>query len=197
MTIKALTKFFETFQNVPFEIEDVRDQCVESLGIQDEIILHKENMDPDFLLGILVRYTKRIAPYKEPKRCALIIFNGNIPIEYQRLACCKELVHLFDVPPLVTNTRDSIITLIGHLTGGLNITTPEPGDWQAIKDKLALYQALAILFPHEAREDLMPFYANGTISDAWIAEYFCIPEEYVEFLMSDKWDGLRSTLMDL
>jgi hypothetical protein len=197
MTIKALIEFFETFQNVPIEIEDVKDHCVQSLGVQDEIILHKLDMDPDILLGMLVRFTKRVGVYQEPKRCAIIIYNGSVSIEQQRLACCKELVHLFDVPALVTNTPESIGVLIDHLTKGLSITSLSPGDWHAMKDKMALHQALAILFPHEAREELLPAYEKAVIGDTWIAEHFCIPVEHVEFLMSDRWDGFRKALLEV
>jgi hypothetical protein len=197
MTIKALIQFFETFQRVPVEIQDVRDQILEAYGIEDEIILHRADMDPNILVAMLVRFTERRDAYAPPRRCALIIYSGNVPIEVQRLAVCKELVHLLDVPALQSRTRDDVITLIKNLTEGFNLTQLSVGDWQAMKDKIALYQALAVLFPHELREDLMEPYENGTIDDAWIAEYFSIPEEHVELLMSDKWDGFRRTLMEL
>lgn len=197
MTIKALIEFFETYQNVPVEIQDVIDHSVETLGIQDEITLFASDLDPDVLLGMLVRYNESDGLYKPPKRCALVIYNKNVPIEYQRLACCKEIVHLFDVPALVTNSRDEIISLINNLADGFDINALSIGDWQALKDKLALHQALAILFPHEAREDLMTPYNEGKIDEHWIAEHFCIPLEHVEFLMSDGWDTFRKALLEV
>jgi hypothetical protein len=115
----------------------------------------------------------------------------------RRLVVCKELVHLFDKPVLTTNSRDEINALIDNLVEGFDLAKVSPGDWQAIKDKLALYQALAILFPHEAREELVPLYEKGQIDEAWIAEAFCIPYEYVEFLMSSKWDSFRQVLSEV
>ena len=52
MTVKALIEFFETYQRVPVEIQDICDHCIETYGIQDEIKFRKINMDPDLLLGI-------------------------------------------------------------------------------------------------------------------------------------------------
>jgi hypothetical protein len=118
-------------------------------------------------------------------------------VDWQRLACCKEIIHLFDVPALETNDRDSLVNLIRDLTEGFNIGMLSPGNWQAIKDNLAIHQALAVLFPHEVREDLMEAYDHGTIDDRWIAEKFSIPEDYVELLMSDRWPEYRKALMEI
>jgi hypothetical protein len=198
MSVKNLIEFFETFSKVPVEVQHVLDHAVDSLGVQDTITIQPVDMDPEILLGILLRYIKHNNAYGEPIRCAIIVYNcnGRVSVAEQRLACVKEIVHLFDVGSLKTNTREEIIDLVDNLEN-FDIATPGPGDWQAVKDKLALYQALAVLVPHEIREDLMEPYHSGRIDDHWIAEKFSIPEKHVDLVMSKDWDSFRQVLLDL
>ncbi|WP_275789003.1 hypothetical protein [Pararhizobium gei] len=65
----------------------------------------------------------------------------------------------------------------------------------AAKDKLAIYQALAIMFPLSARDQALEQRKAGrTVAD--VARWVCLPIPLVKMVMGDEWPELRQDLLD-
>jgi hypothetical protein len=70
--------------------------------------------------------------------------------EWQRLVCAKELIHVMDGNAEKTNTSDELQGLIDKIIGPLSTEDFGLADLMAAKDKLAIYQALGVIFPDAA-----------------------------------------------
>ena len=196
MSVGRLITFFSMFTKIPVYVEDVRDQMVE-MGIQDEITLVPMDVPPQHLLGMLVRY-RESGLYGNTKNCALVFYNENVSRDVQRLVCCKELMHLFDNQSALTNSRDDFYALIdGVIDLSKALNGPLGAAPQSILDHLALVMGLAVLFPHEIRDDVIAAHNASRMSVGDIAEEFDIPAQYVPFLLTKEWDSLRETLLKL
>jgi hypothetical protein len=124
----------------------------------------------------------------------VVFYNSNITPQEQRVICCKELVHLYDDGETVTRTAgdlahlvDDVIAMEPPPTAGIRI--------QGLADKIAIFYALAILFPDEMRGDLKDLLDDQAIDHTTIAQLFDIPEYYVSFLMSREWYAVRNVLV--
>ena len=187
MSVASLIEFFSTFRKLPVQIDDVRDQIVH-LGIQDEIVFRPDpEMNQDILHGVFYRYRKYNGVYQLAKNCTLIVYNANLTQDWQRLVCCKELMHLCDPPTFRTDTPDHVVGLAKHLLEAQIHSIPRRTDLMALKDRLAVYEALAILLPEEARDELKPYYDRGQLTIDQIAQFACLPQEMVGLVMHDGW----------
>jgi len=106
MVLQKLIERFETVNQLPVEIPEVRDAIV-SLGVQDDIrFCPDDRVDTAVLRGLYYQYTTHSAPYSEPTFCSLIVFSNSLPKEWQRLIACKELMHVLDNKSERTNTLE-------------------------------------------------------------------------------------------
>jgi hypothetical protein len=62
-------------------------------------------------------------------------------------------------------------------------------------DRLAEYQAIAVLFPWTAREVLLAPYKNDLLSLDDISRMADIPRKYVSFVMSEFWEESYNSLL--
>jgi len=60
----------------------------------------------------------------------------------------------------------------------------------AAKDRLALYQAIPILFPEAARQDALIKIASGSMKLTDVAEKACLPSEFVGLALTLEWPDL-------
>lgn len=195
MSVGRLIEFFSTFTKLPVYIEDICGQMVD-MGIQDEIVLIPMDAPPQILLGMMVRYRESGA-YTSPKNCALIFYNVNVGRDEQRLICCKELIHLFDTDHALTCTSEDFLTLVEgviDLEQALSTGTIQTNA-QAFVDHAATLMALAVLFPHEIRDDIIAAHDAGRMSIGDIADEFDIPADHIPMLLSKTWDAIRTILM--
>ena len=107
MLIQQLVRTFESRTELPIEISEVRNAVVE-LGIQDEIIFSGEDMDPAKCRGVFYQYTQKRTPYGDPDLISLIIYSDRLSIPWQRMVCCKEIVHVLDRQEGKTNKADRL-----------------------------------------------------------------------------------------
>jgi len=97
-----------TIDKLPVEVTDVRDVIIGS-GIQDKIIFCPDNkMDCRKLLGAYYQYTTRPTIYGDPQFVSLIVFSSNQDVDWQRMICCKEMVHILDDEAEKTNTVEEL-----------------------------------------------------------------------------------------
>ena len=110
------------------------------------------------------------------------------------MVCCKEIVHVLDRQEGKTNKADDVLALVDKLLGPLSSEDYGMADLMAATDRLALYQALAILFPSAAREIALNKIKEKTIVE--IAEWASIPEPLIRFALDPDWPQLREQLLD-
>lgn len=192
MTLSRLVGAFDNFANLPIEIPDVRDELIK-LGFQERIIFQEGDFNPAQLRGVFYQFTRRAVLYGEPERCSLILYSSHLSLEWKRMVCCKELIHVLDGAAARTNTADEVTALVDKLLGPLSNEDFGLADFQASTDKLALYQALAILFPDDARTDILAMNPRPSIAD--VAKWACLPSQLVEFVLSDDWPGIVKGLL--
>lgn len=189
MSVGKLIDFFSTFHVLPVEIETVKDQIVEEYKIADDIIFVSVDIDPSILLGMHYRFFGR-DPNGIVVSKILIAYCSRLPIEWQRVVCCKELIHIMDRSFLRTSTEEAIASLAVALMLPLSAMAHGVSDIAAGKDRLAIYQAIAILVPEEMREDLMGELASKARSLENIAEMLVLPKELVEIALSSEWSKI-------
>lgn len=194
MLIQQLARHFEARKELPIEIFEVRDAIIQ-LNIQDNIILSAEDMDPANCRGAFYQYTQQKAVYGEPEFISLIVYSQHLTIPWQRMVCCKEMVHILDKQEGKTNKREEVIALADKLLGPLSSEDYGMADFMATTDKLALYQGLAILFPLAARSHAISKLKTGkTIPE--IADWASVPEPLIAFALEPSWPELRGQILD-
>jgi hypothetical protein len=196
MSLVALVNHFAEFHEVPIEVSpDVRNVMVDVLRVQDEIIFCKEDMSPDELRGAYYQYTKRDGVYGEPKFCSVIVYCSSMSLDWQRMICCKELVHVLDKKIEKTDTKEE--GLATRLLGPLSTEDFGIVDIMASKDRWALYVALGVLFPKAARDNAKAAIASGAESIETVAEKAVLPRTLIGLALRDEWDGILEEVTSL
>lgn len=193
MSAGKLIQFFSMFTKLPVYVEDVRDQIIE-MGIQDEIVFVPMHVSPRHLMGMTVRYACRPL-YGERKNCTIIFYNVNVERSWQRLIICKELMHLFDSESVSTKSRSDFYALVEALFDPELPTDQLQINIQSFTDEVALLMALAVLFPHESREEIIRAHDSGRMTVGDIADEFDIPAVHVPMLLSKSWDAVWNLLV--
>jgi hypothetical protein len=197
MSLVGLVNHFSDIAEVPIEIPDVRDVIINVLHVQDEITFCKEEMNPDELRGAYYQFTRHNGPYADPVLCSIIVYCNNMSVEWQRVICCKELVHVLDKTIEKTNTREAIEGLVTRLLGPLSTEDFGIMDIMASKDRLAIYVALGVLFPKAARVSAKAAIASSMESIETIAEKAVLPQSLIRLALTEEWDGLLEELTSL
>ncbi|MQV98575.1 hypothetical protein GHK46_14915 [Sinorhizobium medicae] len=190
MYLKNLLQAVASNNEMPLEVEDMANELIRA-GCQDRIIFHPANQDPSELQGVFCQYTTRPGVYASPEFVTLIVYSSRLPIEWQRLVCCKELIHVCDSSVEQTNTEEEVQALLDKILGPLSTEDFGVADIMAAKDKFAIYQALAILFPLSAREEARDRIKRGFNDIDDVVAWTCLPKRMVEFVLSDEWPGIR------
>lgn len=178
---------------MPIEVSDIKDAIIEC-GFQDDIIIVPEETDPKELLGVYYQYTTHPKVYATPILTSLIIYSSKVCIEWQRLICCKEMMHICERGFEQTKTQKDVSALLERLLKPLS--TEEYGivDLMAGNDKLALYKALGVLFPVPAREQAIEALGNGSKTESDIAKWVCLPVSLVQLVLLPQWPELFERL---
>lgn len=195
MPLKTLVEQFAPFEILPIEIEDVR-QAVLELSPCDHIRIRKHpRMEPS-LLGIFYLYRKRLAVYEDEKICAEIVYSGQLSHDWQRVVCCKELIHALDQDIARTASKEQVRSLMRSQFQAPGPDQIGKANVMIIKDKAAFLQAIPILFPEAARAEALRYIRSGQASVEEIAREAELPASVVEFACSDTWEQLRGPLLE-
>jgi hypothetical protein len=192
MKVSELIAFFSTFTRLPVPINDVLEHILER-GVRDRILLIEVEMDTGIVRGFLFQY-ERLRAYDGDAECAEIYYGEDQEPEWQRLVCCKELLHLLDNGDRATATREDVGKLISELVLPPTLQNISAAGIHSLDDQLGMFRALAVLFPMDARNELMESYQKGLLNDEDIAKLAQIPLKFVRFLMSDSWDRVHEIL---
>jgi hypothetical protein len=183
------SKLYQEFAGktaLEIDIKDVADFLVKC-GCQDSIIFVPEQMDPGEIRGLYVQYTTHPGVYTAPELVTLVIYPGNAPVDMQRVVCCKELIHVCDGNAAKTNSPEEVDALVEKLLGPLSTEDYGLADLMASVDKIAFYQALAILFPEAARAVALQRIADKAATPEDIAAWAGLPLSMVNLVLSDQW----------
>jgi len=133
--------------------------------------------------------------YSEPSLKTLIIYSQNVSLEWQRMICAKELVHVCDSRLSKAMTEEELEDLLSRLLGKASSEDFELADFRAAVDRIALYEGLAILFPNSAREHALDLLSKGETTLALVANWIGLPVQLVAFVLSDKWPDVVKTFL--
>src|ERR1700687_3121090 len=190
MSLQRLLARFDPIRELPVEIPEMRDAIVD-LGSQHDIkFIPCGTMNPGQLRGVFYQFTHRPRMYGDPVLCTLIIYSSQMSIDWQRLVCAKELIHVLDGKAERTKTEDELQGLIDKIIGPLSTEDFGLADLMAAKDKLAVYQALAVIFPDAARADALEAIGNG-MTKQQVMERASIPMQFVNLVLADEWLALQ------
>jgi hypothetical protein len=196
MSLQRLLERFNPIREVPLEIPEIRDAILD-LGFQDDIrFIPCDKMDPALLRGVFHQFTRHPRPYAEPELWTLIIYSSQMSPEWQRLVCAKELIHIFDGKAEKTKTPDELQGLIDKIIGPLSTEDFGLADVMAAKDKLAVYQALAIIFPDAAWVDARKALEGGKPREQVMAQA-SIPMQFVNLVLADEWPAIKKDICAL
>lgn len=191
---KTLISEFATRNEVPVEINEIRDAVIK-LGMQDQIVFIGRPVDLQKIWGAIYQYTTHSSSYAQPDLHTIIAYNTNLPVSWQRVVCCKELVHIFDRKEERTNTPEHVVELAEKILGPMSSEDFGFGDVMALKDKIALYQSLPLLFSNTARNAAITSIGEGRQTEKSVADAAALPLPLVKLMLSDEWPGIAEEFL--
>ncbi|WP_156392455.1 hypothetical protein [Rhizobium sp. Root482] len=194
MYLKNLLAAVAIIDEMPLEVEDMAAELIKA-GCQDRIIFSAADEDPAEIQGVFYQYTTKPGVYCSPDFITLIVYSKHLSVEWQRLVCCKELIHACDSEIEQTNTEEEVQALLEKILGPLSTEDFGLADLMAAKDKFAIYQALAILFPLSARDEARKAMSEKKRTLEQVAAWACLPSQLVELVLSDDWPKIRNDLV--
>jgi hypothetical protein len=176
-------EFFATATKLPVRIRDVKAFIIDR-QVVSEIIRYKIDTDPSVLQGGFHLYRDLAPPYVEKPLIARIGYPRTASEPVQRLITVKEMLHVFDPQDATSPTKDDVEHLICDLL--VEEAEKEIG-MAAAADHSKLLNALCILMPRDALDEIRPLYKAGKLSLEQIAEEAKIPKSYVAAALTDEW----------
>lgn len=196
MSIAKIIRHFEGIGKVPISLEDVLKQ-IKTVVLDEKVEIKGVDEPADVLRGFHYRYY--VPPHPDsalmPERVAVAAYSLQQPLAWQRLVCCKELIHIFDREPICTSSREQVVRLGQKIAGGDKFEEVNGENIQSFFDELAKYQALAILFPFGLREEIIGLYQRHELSVERISEWVQLPPEMTRIVLSEGWLLLRESLL--
>lgn len=193
LSVKELIREFSTRGTLPVEIEDVI-AAIRSRGISDEIYYFWDNnLDPKTLRGY-IKHDEYPQPSGPPKLAVEITY-AKMGHEWERLVCCKEVLHVLEPAEQRCGKPDEVDLLIEKIILPADLVDPFTDGLHAATDRAALIYAVATLFPLAARNILMPKYSNGKLTLADIEDIAELPARYVAIVMSAVWKDIHDWIL--
>jgi hypothetical protein len=178
---------------MPVQVDHVLQVLIE-WGVKDDIWFFDADMDSSVIKGEINHWE---APWGDTiKRFADITTAKNLSKPEKRIIECKELLHILDPDWTLVSTEAAIHALIEKIVIPAELQDPfSDGMEHANSDRVAMLHAVAVLFPWEARQALLPAFSRGLITTKLIAEQLAdLPEKYVATVMSDGWPDIYSIM---
>jgi hypothetical protein len=195
MKVSKIIKAFATRTHLAVDVNDVV-KFLKDNGIKDEIEFFPVALDSDVLLGKVVHWVRRDGVYAEPIFCADIYFCKDEENDWRRLICCKELLHILDHDWAKARKPKEVRRLAEKIGLPRDMQQPLKDGVHVNTDRLAEYQAIAVLFPMAARDLLLQPLNAGQLTLNDIARLAEIPRRYAGFVMHEAWTAIYPLLID-
>lgn len=156
-----------------------------------EVEIWPVDIDEDVSLGhVLITDTKQERYEDDGGLKAEIRFSRKLNTCWGRFVCCKEMMHLFDGPNEVTDTKEKFIRLLKEIEA-------RPIDRSAAltSEFRAEWMALLVLCPKPERDKYKALYEGNAIGRYDVAWHFRVPQEFVPALMSEYYETAHQTLI--
>lgn len=188
--LKKIIADIEHRDELPVEVSEIVDAIIAE-GCEDIIFLKGVDADRSEVHGAFWKFVRHTGVYSDPQHVAIIPYNQNDPIEWQRVTCCKELMHLFDSDLERTDNAEEVPALIDRLLSRFSSDEVGKADLMASKDKLALYMCLPLLLPKAALLQARAAVASGAKTEEEIASAASMPLDLVRLMLDEEWDSLN------
>ncbi|MCC4296269.1 hypothetical protein [Aurantimonas coralicida] len=193
--LKKVVEQFDEWTLLPVDISDIRDAILE-MGLQEKIVFSAQPIDSKELRGAYYRFKARDGVYGNVERVSLIVYSQRQELYWQRVVCCKEAMHIFDSVASSTNTPEELVALAEQLMGPVTTEAHGLAEVMAATDRLALYQAICILFPDAARDVAREAIATGTKTVEQVSDWAQLPIDLARLVLSDQWPEIREIILD-
>jgi hypothetical protein len=196
VSIAALIKKFDVRTTVPVDVNDVVAE-IKARGIKDEITFWPVTLEVERLKGQMVQIDEWVEPGYQgaPSKTWVDIYYANgMADDEKRHVSCKELLHILDPAHCYAATEAEISRLFSKIGLPPHMQDPFKDGAPVNADRVAEFEAAAILFPWSARQLLMRPYTEGKITLGDIARLVDIPITYVALIMHESWDNLHTIL---
>lgn len=124
-----------------------------------------------------------------------IYYAKTLTTDWSRLVTCKESVHLLDPPECRAATDAEVTKLFDRMALRPELQDPIKDGNATTTDRVAIFQAVALLFPFATRQLLLPKLQAGKLTIRDIQRMVDIPMRYVSFVMSDRWEAVHDVLV--
>ncbi|WP_293906589.1 hypothetical protein [Phenylobacterium sp.] len=203
MAIGNMIEEYSGRRSAPVDVNDVL-ASLRTRGVKDEVYFFPVDIKDAVLRGQFVHWDE-INDFEYPtdatqavtKSVAGIFYAKSLTDDWQRLVCCKELLHILDpdqwrasTPAEVKNLTDKIV-LPPEYQDGLKDGLP------TVSDRIGILQAVAVLFPWAAREILIKARAADRVSALEVSRLVDLPQRYTNMVMSEYWPAMYESLLSM
>ena len=177
----------------PIDVNDVLAYILAG-GVECDVEFVEVELNTDVLLGYIRTFDRHNAVYGDPIQCANIYHAKDMGLDWKRLVCCKELIHLLDGDDQRATTSEQIHFNAERIGLPLELQDFSADGSITNSDRIAEFYALGILFPLEARAALLEPYQAGRISIEDIARLYDIPKRKAAIVMTLQWSAIHDLL---
>jgi hypothetical protein len=193
MRISDLIKKFSVLEAVPVPVSGV-DAIIRENKAGHVIMYHEVELDTKLLRGQFTQWESKNSD-GEVIHYVDIFFGKDLEKDWQRLVCCKELLHLLDADVTKVATLEQFDKLIEKIILPADLQDPINDGHHVDSDRIAIYEAVAILFPIAVRTLLLQADSKSKYTVQEIARIVDLPVRYVSLVMSDLWPDIHKILI--
>jgi len=197
MRIGELVTIFRDRVDLPIDVNEVLAAIVAS-GVEVQTEFVGVELDTLILRGKYRLFQWPNGFYGgDPMLMANVYYHRHDSSDWQRIVCCKEIIHLLDPDNSFSHTREQQNALAEKIGLPLHLQDPTKAPIDVNIDLVAEYIATAVLLPIASREAFMEPLRLKKISIDDIALIADIPSRYVSIVMSSTWPGVHEKLLTL
>ncbi len=197
MRIGELVAIFQNGLDLPVDVNQVLAAIISS-GVEVETEFIGVELDTLILRGKYRLFHWPNGFYGgDPNVMAKVYYHRNDGSDWQRIVCCKEIIHLLDPVSSFSNTREQQTALAEKMGLPFHLQDPTKAPMDVNIDLVAEYIATAVLLPLVAREAFLEPLKLKKISIDDIALIADIPSRYVSIVMSATWPSIHEKLLTL
>lgn len=191
MEARDLLLKFEGRTDLPIDVNEVLN-VLRSNGYDDDVEFVGADLDADILQGAIKIWYDRALPYADPRRMVNVYYHRGHPKDWQRMICCKELLHMLDPDWALTSDIEAVDRLADEIGLPPEMQNPMKDQPETNVDRIAEMRAAAILLPWAARNVMLPYYEAGTLTLDDIARQADIPRKFAGLVMHSAWPSIYS-----